>query len=148
MRFLRVRRFFVVAVGITAIAGLSVASIGSASPPKAHVAAQKLTLNVWDVFYFPKQSGAAGAQGKAELQIDQAFMKKYPNITVKHVGVPGTDFFTDIREFVASRSGPDIITDGGSSFAANAGWTKAIYPTYKLITPLMKKQLGPYLAGE
>jgi ABC-type glycerol-3-phosphate transport system substrate-binding protein len=153
MRSSWVRRFFVVSVSITAIAGLSVASIGSASPSKARVAAithaaTKLTLNIWDVFYFPKQSGAAGAQGKAEQQIDQAFMKKFPNITVKHVGVPGTDFFTDIREFVASRSGPDIITDGGSSFAANAGWTKAIYPTYKLITPLMKKQLGPYLAGE
>ncbi len=135
-----------------------VAGIGAASSPAAsrHAAAKsahqgaaaKVILKIWDIFYFPKQKGAAGAQGRAQLLIDQAFMKKYPNVTVQHVGVPGTDFFTDLRKYVASRSGPDIVTDGGSSFPANNGFSKAMYPMYKLLTKQQKAELGPYLAGE
>jgi ABC-type glycerol-3-phosphate transport system substrate-binding protein len=119
----------------------------SAATP-AHQAAAKKVLKVWDVFYFPKQGGATGAFGKAEKLIDEAFMKKYPDVVVKHVGVPGNDFIVDLRKFVASRSGPDVVTDGGSSYPANAGFTKAMYPMYKLITKQQKRDLGPYLTGE
>lgn len=138
---------------IVVAAALSLSGISGAAPAKtrrlvAHKAAAHLVLKVWDIFYFPKQSGSVGARGKSELAIDQAFMKKYPNITVQHVGVPGTDFFTDINEFVAARSGPDVITDGGNTLPSNSGWTKAMYPMYKLVSPTLKQQLGGYLTGE
>ena len=55
-------------------------------------------------------------------------MKKYPNVVVQHVGVPATSFLPDLRSFVAARSGPDVVADGGSSFPANNGFTKAMVP--------------------
>src|SRR5579859_3439341 len=140
----------VIAAVLSAAIGL-LASASAAAPHGLSVNATrsaKVTLHVWDVFYFPKQAGSAGAVGRAELAIDRAFMKKYPNVIVSHEGVPGNDFFTDIRKFVASRQGPDIITNGGSSFSANQGLTKALYPMYKLITPQMKAELAGYLKGE
>ena len=106
-----------------------------------------MTVKVWDVQYFPKQSGSAGALGKAMLQIDQAFMKKYPNIKVDHVGVPGSQFITQMRTFVASRKGPDVVTDGGGSFPVNSGFAKAMRPMYDLITPQQKKELGRVPGG-
>ena len=130
----------------TAIAMGTAASI--AAPAAARAKASTVTVKVWDVQYFPKQSGSAGALGKAMLQIDQAFMKKYPNIKVDHVGVPGAQFITQMRTFVASRKGPDVVTDGGGSFPQNSGFSKAMRPMYDLITPQQKKELAPYLAGE
>ena len=84
---------------------------------------------------------------KAMLQIDQAFMKKYPNIKVEHVGVPGSQFITQMRTFVASRKGPDVVTDGGGSFPVNSGFAKAMRPMYDLLTPQQKNELNPYLDG-
>jgi len=139
----------VVAVGLTALA---MASTGAASPKSSQAthATKKITIEVWDVQYFPKEAGAAGAFGRADQQIDAAFEKKYPNIAVNHVGVPGSDFITDMREFVASRSGPDITTDGGETYPVSSGFYKAMYPMYKLINsnPTFKAQLGGYLTEE
>lgn len=142
------RRLVIVAV--VALSAVGLGATAAAAPESARVTQQanEVTLKVWDIFYFPKQAGAAGATGRAYLAIDKAFMKKYPNVKVEHVGVPGTNFFTDLRKFVASRSGPDVVTNGGGSFPANAGFTKAMYPMYKLITPRMNRELGPYLKGE
>jgi ABC-type glycerol-3-phosphate transport system substrate-binding protein len=131
----------------TAIAMGTVASVASA-PAGARAKASTVTIKIWDVQYFPKQSGSAGALGKAMLQIDQAFMKKYPNIKVDHVGVPGSQFITQMRTFVASRKGPDVVTDGGGSFPQNSGFSKAMRPMYDLITPQQKRELAGYLAGE
>jgi ABC-type glycerol-3-phosphate transport system substrate-binding protein len=108
----------------------------------------KVTLKVWDVQYFPNQTGSAGALGRAMKQIDQAFEKKYPNVKVDHIGVPGSQFITQMRTFVASHSGPDIVTDGGGTFPVSSGFSKAMRPLYDLITPQLKKQLGTYLTGE
>src|SRR2546421_8375098 len=139
---MRSKRVLAIAVGFIAVAGLAAGIGAAASTAPAKPAADKVTLKIWDIFYFPKQKGAAGAAGKAELLIDQAFMKQYPNVTIEHVGVPGTDFSTDLRKFVASRSAPDVVTDGGGSFPQNAGFSKAMYPMYKLITPQLRAELG------
>lgn len=151
MRLSRKRSLFL-SFGIALAAATLVAAAaghGAAATSSKNVhASGKLTLKIWDIFYFPKQAGAAGALGRAEKKIDTLYMKKYPQVTVKHVGVPGTDFFTDLRKFVASRQGPDVVTNGGGSFSANQGFIKALYPMYKLITPKMKQQIGPYLKGE
>ena len=114
----------------------------------ANKAPKKVTISVWDVQYFPKQSGSAGALGKAELQIDQLFMKAYPNIKVNHIGVDGSQFFPSMQTFVAGKKGPDIVTDGGGSFPQTSGFSKAMVPMYSLITKDMKKQLGNQLAAE
>src|SRR5262245_66264702 len=117
---MRSRRVLAIAAGLAVAAGTAAAIGAAASTAPAHRSAEPVTLKVWDVFYFPKQKGAAGAAGKAELMIDQAFMKMYPNVTIEHVGVSGNEFSTDLRKFVASRSGPDVVTDGGGSFPQNA----------------------------
>ena len=102
---MRSKRVLAIAVGFIAVAGLAAGIGAAASTAPAKPSAGKVTLKIWDIFYFPKQKGAAGAAGKAELLIDQAFMKTYPSVTIEHVGVPGTDFSTDLRKFVASRTG-------------------------------------------
>lgn len=160
MKFSLVRRSLGVLAAVAGAIALTVIGAGAASAgtphAKARVAAahtvkkasKKVSIEVWDVQYFPKQSGSAGAFGKAEVKIDQAFEKKYPNIAVKHVGVPGSDFITDMREFVASKSGPDVVTNGGQTFPVTSGFAKAMRPMYDLITPTLKKQLGGYLVEE
>jgi ABC-type glycerol-3-phosphate transport system substrate-binding protein len=130
-----------VAVALLALVVIA-AGLGATSAPK------KITISVWDVQYFPKQSGSVGALGKAELQIDNMFMKAYPNIVVKHVGVAGAQFFPSMQTYVASKKGPDIVTNGGGSFPQTSGFSKAMVPMYNLITKTMKKELGNQLAAE
>lgn len=129
-----------------AVASLSLVVV--AAGLAATSASKKITINVWDVQYFPKQSGSVGALGKAELQIDKLFMKAYPNIVVKHVGVGGEQFFPSMQTFVAGKKGPDIVTNGGGSFPQTSGFSKAMVPMYNLITKTMKKELGAQLAAE
>jgi ABC-type glycerol-3-phosphate transport system substrate-binding protein len=105
-------------------------------------------LSVWDLFYFPKQTGSVGAFAHAEALIDKAFMKKYPNVVVHHVGVPISAFLPGLRGFVAAHSGPDVVVDGGGTFAQTNGFSKGMYPMYRLLSPTQKKQLAPYLASE
>jgi ABC-type glycerol-3-phosphate transport system substrate-binding protein len=138
------RRFVITAVAIASLS-LMVIAVGQSATSTSK---KKITINVWDVQYFPKQGGSAGALGKAELKIDQMFMKAYPNIIVKHVGVSGAQFFPSMQTFVAGRKGPDIVTNGGGSFPQTSGFSKAMVPMYNLITKTMKKELGNQLAAE
>jgi ABC-type glycerol-3-phosphate transport system substrate-binding protein len=135
-----------VALALVAALAATLAVAGTAST--ASEAQEKVTLRVWDVQYFPQQSGSAGALGRALKLIDEAFMKKYPNVTVNHVGVPGAQFMTQMRTFVASRRGPDVVTMGGGTFPVNSGFAKAMRPMYDLLTKQQKIELSPYLEGE
>jgi raffinose/stachyose/melibiose transport system substrate-binding protein len=132
-----------------AIAATAFAPAAGATPARAAAkGGEQVTLRVWDVQYFPKQSGSAGALGKAMLQIDKAFMRKYPGVKVNHVGVPGSQFITQMRTFVASRKGPDVVTNGGGAFPVNSGFAKAMRPMYDLLTKQQKLELSPYLQDE
>lgn len=143
------RRIIGLTVGALALAAaLSMVVAASAATSNSARQSKQITLKIWDVQYFPKQSGSAGALGRAMEQIDKAFMKKYPNVKVNHIGVPGAQFITQMRAFVASRSGPDVVTNGGGSFPVNSGFAKAMRPMYDLLTKQQKKELGTYLTGE
>ena len=137
------------ALATAVAAGVLIApAAAQARPADAKAAKATVTIKVWDVQYFPKQSGSAGALGRAMQQIDKAFMKKYPNIKVNHVGVPGAQFITRMRTFVASRKGPDVVTNGGGSFPQSSGFSKAMRPMYDLLTKQQKNELSPYLEDE
>jgi raffinose/stachyose/melibiose transport system substrate-binding protein len=144
------------ALATTVVAGVFVAGSATtpasaqdqARKPAAAQAQKKATVKVWDVQYFPRQSGSAGALGRAMELIDKAFMKKYPNVKVDHVGVPGSQFITSMRTFVASRKGPDVVTNGGGAFPVNSGFAKAMRPMYDLLTKQQKIELSPYLEDE
>jgi ABC-type glycerol-3-phosphate transport system substrate-binding protein len=123
-------------VAITAVSGATAAQ------------EKKVTLNIWDVQYFPKQPGSAGALGRALLASDKLFMKQNPNVIVKHVGVPGSQFITSMQTFVASRKGPDVVTNGGGSFPQVSGFSKAMVPMYNLITKQMRLDMGNQLLAE
>jgi raffinose/stachyose/melibiose transport system substrate-binding protein len=125
---------------LVAITGVSGATAASSQ--------KKITLNVWDVQYFPKQPGSAGSLGRALLASDKLFMKQNPNVIVKHVGVPGSQFITSMQTFVASRKGPDVVTNGGGSFPQVSGFSKAMVPMYNLITKTMRREMGNQLAAE
>lgn len=140
------KRLSIVTTGIalTAVFAALVLS-GSATSPASAKPQKTVTVKVWDVQYFPNQSGSAGALGRAMQQIDKAFMKKYPNIKVDHVGVPGSQFITQMRTFVASRRGPDVVTNGGGSFPKSSGFSKAMRPMYDLLTKQQRSELAAYL---
>jgi multiple sugar transport system substrate-binding protein len=137
-------------MGLALVAAIAAGAIIAPAVAEAKPAkkADTVTVKVWDVQYFPKQSGSAGALGRAMQQIDKAFMKKYPTIKVDHVGVPGAQFITQMRTFVASRKGPDVVTDGGGSFPQSSGFSKAMRPMYDLLTKQQKTELSPYLNDE
>jgi raffinose/stachyose/melibiose transport system substrate-binding protein len=140
------KRTLVTSVGfLVIVAALSTAIAASGATKSSR---STITIKVWDVQYFPEQSGSAGALGRAMKLIDRAFMKKYPNIKVNHIGVPGAQFMTQMRTFVASKSGPDVVTNGGGTFPVSSGFAKAMRPMYDLISKQQKKELGPYLTGE
>jgi ABC-type glycerol-3-phosphate transport system substrate-binding protein len=137
-------------MGLALVTAIAAGAIIAPAVAEAKTATKTdtVTVKVWDVQYFPKQSGSAGALGRAMQQIDNAFMKKYPSIKVDHVGVPGAQFITQMRTFVASRKGPDVVTDGGGSFPQSSGFSKAMRPMYDLLTKQQKTELSPYLEDE
>ena len=139
-----IRRFGVLGVAVIA----SLVAITSVSGATTATSQKKITINVWDVQYFPKQPGSAGSLGRALLASDKLFMKENPNIIVKHVGVPGSQFITSMQTFVASRKGPDVVTNGGGSFPQVSGFSKAMVPMYNLITKKMRRDMGNQLAAE
>ena len=135
----------------TAVAAgvLMAPAAAQARPTEGKAAKATVTIKVWDVQYFPKQSGSAGALGRAMQQIDKAFMKKYPNIKVNHVGVPGAQFITSDADVRRLAQGP-----GRRHRTAAAPFRRAPgspRPCARCTTSSRKQQkneLSPYLEDE
>jgi raffinose/stachyose/melibiose transport system substrate-binding protein len=92
------------------------------------VTTKKITLTVWDVLYFPKQHGI----GPVLQKVDQMFMHKYPNITIKHVGIPYAAQSARIQTAVATKRGPDILMA-----SPNAQWNRGFWPLAWAVDNLM-----------
>lgn len=133
---------------VVAATTLVACSSSTAKKPATGGSAQKVTLTVWDVQYFPDQAGSAGDIGRALKQIDAMFEKAHPNVTVQHVGFAGDQFFTKLRSAIAAKSGVDVVTMGGGSFPVSSGYYKGLRPLYDLITAQQKKELNPILDQE
>lgn len=131
---------------VTALATLT--ACGGSGKGSHSESAKSVTLTVWDVQYFPDQTGSAGDIGRALKQIDEMFMKEHPNVKVEHVGYAGDQFFTKLRSAIAAKSGADVVTMGGGSFPVSSGYYKGLRPLYDLITPQQKKELNPILDQE
>ena len=118
-------------VGVVMIAGTSE---GAASPPKGVLGpfpTKKVTLSVWDIF--PSNM----PRGKAQDDINKAFMKLHPNVTIKHSGYPYAAYYPQkVVVALAARQGPDVL-----AVYPNIPFYKGLVPLNGLITKAQRKSL-------
>lgn len=97
-------------------------------------AAVEGTITVWDWQY------ESPAWGKALKQLDEEFMEKYPEVTVKHVGQPFENYNALIQSAFTARSGPDVVM----FLPAGTGvlnWTKSLVSLNDRISDEMRNEL-------
>src|SRR5438309_9771797 len=92
----------------TALAALALTALAATAALAGTKAARdNLTIEIWD-WRSPPPS--------AFKQIDDAYMRAHPGITIKRVHQPFNSFFTLQRTAVATRKGPDIFESYASPF--------------------------------
>lgn len=87
-------------------AGASSSAAGaSASPVVSNnpSAAGKITLTEWD-----QNTGTTGI-GLAQVELNKAFMKKYPNVTIKRNSQSFADLKTTLKLALSSNNPPDVV---------------------------------------
>lgn len=135
------RRYRAVAIGVvlslilTAITA-SIASGGSQqrNPLLGPFPKKQVTLKVWDFAYNPGQP-----RYNALKMIDEAFMKKYPNVKIEHVGFPFSQFWpTKVQTMIAAREGADVI----SVYPGQRQLWPGYWPLAGLVTQQQRKTIG------
>lgn len=100
------------------VLGGGAAAAAAALPPlvtggsRSARAQEAVTLQVWDPYFDPQT-----ANGRALAEIDKAFMKAHPNITIDHQLHGWDAYYTQIRTAVTTRRGPDVFLMYGQAFA-------------------------------
>lgn len=65
-------------------------------------AAKQITLTVWDFKY------ADPNMHQIMVEIDNMFMKKYPNVKINHVAQPNDQYYQILRAAAQANDGPDV----------------------------------------
>ncbi|MBS1888610.1 MAG: extracellular solute-binding protein [Actinobacteria bacterium] len=93
-------------------------------------------LTVWDVFYklFPEYT-------KAVKPLDEAFEKKFPNVTVEHVAQGFEQYPALVQAAFTAREGPDVMMML-PSYSGVLNYTAGLEELNGKITPEMKEQLS------
>ena len=90
----------------------------------------RVTLTVWDWSSPPPA---------AMKELDDAFMKQNPDITIKRVHQPFNSYFTLLRTAVATRKGPDVFEGYATPFMFD--YLNGMLPLTKYRTAAQKKDL-------
>ncbi len=93
-------------------------------------------ITVWDVFYkyFPEYT-------KAVKPLDEAFEKKYPNVTVEHVAQGFENYPALVQAAFTAHEGPDVMMML-PSYSGVLNYTEGLEELNDRITPEMKEQLN------
>ncbi|MBN9624478.1 MAG: extracellular solute-binding protein, partial [Actinobacteria bacterium] len=102
-------------------------------PPKPSEVSGKLT--VWDIFYktFPEYT-------KAVKPLDEAFEKKYPNVTVEHVAQGLENYPALVQAAFTAHEGPDVMMMA-PSYQGVLLYREGLEELNDRITPEMQEQL-------
>ncbi len=85
---------------LLAVSVLLGCSIGGGTPTAGSTPSG--TIEVWDFNYNTPA-------GKSYQQVDQNFMAKFPQVTVKHVAKPSESYPQVVQSAFAAKSGPDVL---------------------------------------
>lgn len=119
-------KILVVGLMAAGVLGAFVGTAGGQPTRKTTGAADKITLVIGDTGYI------AEGNKPALDAIDKAFMKKYPNVTIKHQGAGFYDYFKRFTANIAAGTGPDVTSMYPGVFAIQ--YKDGILPLQNLVT--------------